>query len=84
MSKYSIGEVCESRSQVGRYEGWRETTITKIYNPKIISEAGYLCDYELDNEYAVQEKYLRKKRPPQDMSKFTFDELINDLNKVPV
>ena len=81
--KFSIGEVCESLSQVGRYEGWREATITKIYNPKIISQAGYLCDYELDNEYVVQEKYLRKKRPSEDKSEYSFDELIDHLNKVP-
>ena len=33
--------------------------------------------------WSIKKKYLRKKRPPQDMSEFTWDELINDLNKVP-
>ena len=89
MSKFAVGEVCESLSMVGRYKGWREVTITEIYNPKRMSRHGNLCDYELDNEYIVQETYLRKKHPPEDKSEYSFDELIDHLNtaqfgKIPI
>ena len=82
--KFSIGEVCEAMSGAGHWPGWAEC---EIKGPLV---EGYYDTYiscapspHITKQWRTPEYRLRKKRPPQDMSEFTFDELINDLNKVP-
>ena len=83
--KFSIGEVCDVRSTIGYFLGWREGTITAVPLGKDESYGIYIPTFlseRITKDWKVKEFDLRKKRPPQDMSEFTFDELINDLNKV--
>ena len=88
--KFSIGEVCE----VGPFKSgeWKECRI--ICFGAFHSNGGISVDYTIyvpsirapendDNYWNAAEEKLRKKRPSQDMSEFTFDELINNVNKVP-
>ena len=84
--KFSIGEVCDVKSAGGYFLGWQECTITAVYPGKDEPYDIYIPTFlskHITKEWEVKECDLRKKRPPQDKSKFTFDELINDLNKVP-
>ena len=86
----SAGECCETISIAGFWDGWAECEILPEAEWLLVNVPG---DYPVhipgvpspggSKNWAVRKQDLRKRRPPQDKSEFTFDELINDLNKVP-
>jgi len=82
--KFSVGEICEAKSTVGRYEGWREAEITKVGDVLGVDIYGNIhsYDYQLDNEYVSMEPYLRKKPPEQKDNKIADDDWIEDFNKM--
>ena len=88
-----IGDKCEARSSRGVFEGWIICEIVE-QPANIIREEGYEYCVHLPTQPArlnskniwnANKTDLRKHCPPEqkdsNQSEFTFDELINDLNK---
>lgn len=82
--KFKVNEVCEARSRIGRFEGWRDAEIIGNEGP-YISTLGIACQYLIQVQgipkttKATEDQLRKKFNPPADQWQVADEDFLDDM-----